>query len=184
MPNYEIERELQSSLSPGEELLWTGRPKTGLVFRKTDFFMIPFSLIWFGFVIFWITMTVKMGAPLIFTLFGVPFLFVGAYITFGRYIIDARNRANTRYGLTRERILIRTGAGQTTLTSLNIATLGTITLEQKADGTGTIILGENDITPIAFQSARRYAVKQAPRLEFVDNVQAVYNQILELQRGR
>ena len=37
--------ELQQHLDNNEKLVWTGRPKTGIVFRTADIFLIPFSLL-------------------------------------------------------------------------------------------------------------------------------------------
>ncbi len=52
MTNFDIEIELQNNLSSGEKLVWIGRPKKGIVFRSSDAFLIPYSLIWGGFAIF------------------------------------------------------------------------------------------------------------------------------------
>jgi len=68
MTNFELEEELRPNLSSGEKLIWTGKPKTGIVFRSSDAFMIPFSLLWGGFALFWETSVVATGAPFFFKL--------------------------------------------------------------------------------------------------------------------
>jgi hypothetical protein len=44
-----VQRELRSD----EQLIWSGRPGRGLRLRSSDALMIPFSLLWGGFAIFW-----------------------------------------------------------------------------------------------------------------------------------
>jgi hypothetical protein len=98
--NFEIENELRPLLSKDERLLWTGKPRAGIVFRSSDIFLIPFSLLWVGFIMFWIYNVLKLGAG-IFALFAIPFVIAGFYILIGRFFLDARKRKNTLYGITR-----------------------------------------------------------------------------------
>lgn len=44
---------IQPELLSGESILWAGQPKRRVVFHKEDVFLIPFSLLWGGFAIFW-----------------------------------------------------------------------------------------------------------------------------------
>lgn len=95
-------------LDPGEMLLWEGGPATGIKFRKSDLFMIPFSLAWGGFAIFWEVSVIALGAPVIMAIFGLPFVAIGLYMIFGRFLWDAHKRARTRYALTDKRAIIAT----------------------------------------------------------------------------
>jgi len=101
----DIKTELRQHLDNNENLIWTGQPKTGVIFRSEDIFLIPFSVIWCGFAIFWFTTAISSGAPFFFSLFGLPFVIIGLFFVFGRFIIDAKQRENTIYGLTEERII-------------------------------------------------------------------------------
>jgi hypothetical protein len=85
-PDNEISRELAGQ----ERLIWNGRPHQGIVIRPSDGFMIPFSLLWCSFAIFWETSVIKSGAPFFFMLWGIPFVLVGLYFIFGRFLVDAK----------------------------------------------------------------------------------------------
>jgi len=182
MTNYDLEEALRPNLSSGEKLIWTGKPKAGIVFRGSDLFLIPFSLLWCGFTLFWEAKVINTGAPLLFKLWGIPFVLVGLYLTIGRFFADAKKRANTIYGITQDRIIIKSGIFSSTVKSLNIRTLSDITLDQKADNSGTITLGPIDSTNSMMQGMERRGVKQSPRFEMIEDVKIVYDKIIDIQR--
>ena len=41
------------NLLPGEQILWSGGPADGVLFFPRDALLIPFSVFWLGFAIFW-----------------------------------------------------------------------------------------------------------------------------------
>ncbi|MFD2783849.1 PH domain-containing protein [Hymenobacter rubripertinctus] len=184
MTNYDIENELKSNLISDEKLIWTGKPKTGIVFRSSDAFLIPFSLRWGGFAVFWETSVLATGAPFPFALFGIPFILVGLYITVGRFFLDAKKRANTIYGITPDRIIIKTGIFSMEIKSLNIRTLSDVTINQKADNSGTITLGPTDFRYAMMQGMEWPGANQPPRLELIEDVKSVYDKIINLQRQK
>lgn len=93
-------------LDPGERLIWTGQPSDRLRVRPTDFFMVPFSLFWGGFAIFWEVSAIVMGAPWFMVLFGLPFVAIGLYLIAGRFFWDTYVRRHTRYALTDKRAIV------------------------------------------------------------------------------
>ena len=93
-------------LTKGESLKWSGVPRQGLVFRPSDALMVPFSVFWAGFAVFWEASVLKDGAPTFFALWGIPFVLMGLYITVGRFFHDAMRRAKIEYGVTDQRIII------------------------------------------------------------------------------
>ena len=113
--DFNTQRIIQSEIDSDEKLIWFGKPNQGIVFRGSDIFMIPFSLLWGGFAIFWeisalsIPMDKAGAIGIIFPLFGIPFVLVGLYMIFGRFIYDAKNRSKTFYGITDQRVIIVSG---------------------------------------------------------------------------
>jgi Bacterial PH domain len=175
---------LESHLGPGERLLWSGRPRQGIILRLSDAYVIPFSILWAGFAVFWESSVIMSGAPLLFTLWGIPFVLMGAYITVGRFLLDMRTRAKTFYGVTNVRILIVSGAFTPTIKSLNLRTLADISLEQRGNGIGTITFGRG----APFGSLARgiwwpgMDAQLAPAFDQIANAQHVYTLIQSAQQ--
>jgi hypothetical protein len=89
-----------------EKVLWVGRPDASKLFDATDRFLIPFSLVWGGFAIFWEATVIATGAPLFFVLFGLPFVAFGLYLIFGRFVQRRLVRRRTWYAVTDRRVLV------------------------------------------------------------------------------
>ena len=82
-------RDDSGLLIDGETVVWSGRPAQGLLFTSRDWLLIPFSLLWCGFTIFWEATALSLAtAPLFMKLFGAAFVLVGLY--FCRGAIPAR----------------------------------------------------------------------------------------------
>ena len=179
-----LQSELRKHLDSDESLLWTGKPAQGVKLKGSDAFMIPFSIMWGGFAIFWESTVVFTDAPFFFKLWGIPFVLVGLYLIVGRFFYDAKRREKTIYGLTENRIIIKSGVFKETIKSLNIKTLSDITLNEKSNKSGTIVLGsENGFTGMLRGTGWPGANgKMAPAIEMIDNVRAVYRKITELQK--
>ena len=92
-------------LTAGETVLWRGKPGKGHLLTGQDIFMIPFSILWCGFAIFWEATVIRNGAPFFFTLWGIPFVCVGLYMVFGRFLWTAWIRKRTAYVITDQKIL-------------------------------------------------------------------------------
>ena len=178
-PSSTVERQLSS----GEKLLWSGQPRAGIRLRGSDAFVIPFSILWCGFAIFWESMVVRKGAPVFMMLWGIPFVLVGLYIVFGRFIIDAMARGKTFYGVTNERIIIISGLFSRDLKSLNLRTLTDVSLAARSDGSGTITFGPvypmGRWAPSGWPGAGRYA---PPAFDLIEGAKEVYETVRQAQR--
>ena len=96
---------------PDERLIWWGQPDPAKHLAAHDAFLVPFSVLWAGFSLFWISGAVRSEAPLPFVLFGLPFVAMGLYFVFGRFIVKARRKRQTTYALTSLRALVAVGDG-------------------------------------------------------------------------
>lgn len=136
----------------GEQVLWSGRPtQAPLVFRGRDVFLIPFSMVWGGFVLFWNVGVFSLGAPAL-SLFGLPFLIIGAYLTVGRFAHNWLRRSRTTYLLTNQRAIIATGFGRVRHHHLGSA----LSVETRLgrNGTGTIVFEPGDTFGSSFGNNR------------------------------
>jgi hypothetical protein len=130
--------EIRERLEPQERVLWWGRPKGGIRFRLIDLFLVPFSLLWGGVAFFWETTAIRQDAPLLFKLFGIPFVVLGVYLVVGRFFFDAWRRARIHYAVTPKRILI---LSRTSLKSVELRQLAELGLKESRDGSGSLTFG-------------------------------------------
>lgn len=129
------------NLSINEHVLWRGIPRQGLLLRGADAVMIPFSLLWGGFAAFWEYSVINSGAPLLFRLWGIPFVLIGAHMIAGRFFLEAWKRAKTDYTVTNERIIIRSGIFSRQVKSLDLRGMGEFSMTENSKGEGTISFG-------------------------------------------
>lgn len=167
------------ALQPGERLLWSGQPKRGILFRSSDLFLIPFSLLWCGFAVFWEASVIRMDGPFIMKLWGIPFVCVGAYLVVGRFFAEAFIRSRTHYALTNERALIHRGGFRTTNTSVDLFTTPEINLQVKKDGTGRVVFGRAGAFDQLFNSQRNAA---PAAFDLIPDAQAVYDIVVRAKR--
>jgi Bacterial PH domain len=176
---------IRGELSPSERLLWAGRPRQGIVVRAIDAFLIPFSLLWGGFAIFWEVSVIVGGAPWFFSVWGVPFVLVGLYIIFGRFWVDARQRAQTIYAVTSERVVIVSGVLARRTKSLNLATISDLSLTERGDDSGTITFGP--VPPFYWWYGAAgwpgLGHTAIPSFELADEARRVYEIVREAQRA-
>jgi hypothetical protein len=176
---------IRAQLSPNEQVLWSAQPRGGVTFRNEDFFLIPFSLLWGGFAIFWEWMATTGGAGVFAEIWGIPFVAVGLYMIVGRFFYDAWLRSNTYYGLTTQRALIVRRTFGESVRSIELSTLGDVTLSSVAgDKSGTITLG-NAPPGNSWQFMSPWntsSTTSTPRFERIERASDVYNQLRDALR--
>lgn len=125
-------------LLPGEHILWSGAPAQGILFTSQDWFLVPFSLLWCGFAVFWTITVSGSHAPPFFLLWGLMFVVIGLFFVFGRFFVDAAIRRSLRYAVTEKRVLIARTGRWSQFTALNLGNLPGLNLIGAGGGRGTI----------------------------------------------
>jgi len=142
------QQRLQSELSSGESILWTGKPDPRVIFHPTDWAVIPFSLLWGGFSIFWEAgVTGHFGfdhdkpSPSFFMLWGIPFVLMGQYFIWGRFFYAAWRKKRLIYAITTRRVIVISLPPWGRTVTAFIDTLPVIEKEIRDDRIGTLKFG-------------------------------------------
>lgn len=171
--------DIRSFFMPGEKLLWSGRPAQGFLLTSRDFLLVPFSLLWGGFAIFWESTAISTEAPIFIKLWGIPFVLAGLYIMAGRFFVDAAARARTEYTVTDRRLIIRRSGLFRHFSTSQLELLPSLSLEEGSRGTGTIKFG---VPSNRRMSAWTPGLANEPQLLGIDDARHVYS-LLEKARS-
>lgn len=174
--------DMTSIVDRDETILWQGQPIQGFIFSKHDILLIPFSLLWCGFAIVWEMTVISSEAPLLFMIWGIPFILAGIYFVIGRFIHDTIRRAQTHYAITNRRIVIRTHGK---IESIALEKWSSLKMEEFSDGTGSIKFAEDSSGGFSpFGSSRGFgvwlpSVQGVPCFFRIDQVRKVYKLLTE-----
>lgn len=184
-------QKIQSELMSGESIYWAGMPNPRVVFHSDDWAAIPFSLIWTGFFIFWELgafgfwrdKSQQDGTQVFMALWGVPFLIMGNYIVWGRFLHDAWLKRRTYYGVTNRRLLILQEGRQRRTSTTFLSEIPQI--EREGNSTGTLWFGTKYplIAPKGQKSrnASRFAVGDVPVFADIVDVDSVHRLVMDLR---
>jgi hypothetical protein len=183
-----LDDPIANYLLKGESVAWRGRPKQGLMLMPRDGLLIPFSLLWGGFAIFWEVTALNGKAPGFFPLFGVPFVLIGLFLIFGRFLLDASLRSRTLYALTDRRVLIARSGPWRSFNAINLDRLPEATLVESAEGRGTIRFGQ----PPQYWGANRNgsfgswipALDPTPQFLAIDDARRVFAAVQDRSQAR
>ena len=171
-------------LLPGERIIWSGQPQQGLLLTARDIFLIPFSLVWCGFAVFWTVSATGMGAPGFFTLWGLMFVTIGLYFVAGRFVVDAWLRRGLEYAVTDQRILIARGSPFARFTVLSLAKLPDVDLKEGGNGRGTIRFGQPAVVwGNRGMSSWSPALDPTPQFLGIEDARRVFDLIQRTQAG-
>ncbi len=123
-------------LVDGEYVLWEGKPEKGNIFNPAEIPLMIFSVVWLAFSLFWELTVIKSGAPIIFSLWGLPFIAIGVYLLVGRFIQKVLLRNKTYYVITNKNIIVKAGSK---IKIYNGSDLPSMDIEIHKNGNGTII---------------------------------------------
>jgi hypothetical protein len=89
------------------------------------------------------------------------------------------------YGITNDRIIIRSGVFSKKINSFNIKTLSNLSVDEKSDGTGNIVFSQNNFMfgMMGGMMMQGMGTRFVPSFEQIGDVRNVYNIILKLQRA-
>ena len=178
------ESVLTRELKPGEKLLWSGQPPSGLLFRRSDITGIPVSLAVCGFALFW-ERGVLEGAmhmkgegkwiAIAMLLAGLPFVLTGLYMVVGRFFWDMYSRKHTHYGITDKRVLFAFGGRNTNYVALDRNTLGPVSITESPDGSGTLTFDYPEFQDTRYvRPSTRYQNRAPLHFERIRNVRGAY----------
>ena len=179
---------LKKELINDEEILWSGQGDSKKLFTTGDAFMIPFSLMWGGFAFFWETSVLMMDAPLLFKIWGIPFVLIGLYMIFGRFFYKKLKKEKTLYAITNKRIFIIETLIKLNITSEFIKNLPAINKSVNKKGIGNIIFGTGSFGVGMYANSGLDVfgnIRNGIPIGFYDipNVESVYKKIIELKNN-
>lgn len=177
---------VKAALDSNEQLLWSGKPRQGIVLRFYDIYMIPLSLLICGLAIFFVMIAFfieeySAGSIILMVFFGIFIISEAIYTLIIRFIIDAKERENTYYGLSDKRVIIVSGWSKREVKSFDLRTLPRISLKMEADGRGTIAFGHEDC--YGWYTIAWYGIWEGyvPRFDLIENPRTVYDMVRQVQ---
>jgi hypothetical protein len=186
---------IQPELISGENVVWSAQPIRDVIFHKEDLYLIPFSLLWGGFAIFWEagvlgfwgTHNQSGNAWQFGILWGIPFVLVGQYLIWGRFIYAAWLKGRTFYAVTNRRVIVLQNGWKRHMASAYIDSLPTLIKESGSKGVG--ILRFTQAQPIWGSSRglgawNGMSVGDVPTFIDIAEVDAVYRLVSDLREKR
>lgn len=129
-------------LLPGERIVWSGEPVRHRLLRIDDVFLIPFSLMWGGFVLFFAAGAVfgQVHDPIAMVC-AVPLVLLALYLVFGRFVVRSIASRKARYLVTDRRVVVTGGVTGRAVGTEYLAALPPPVITENEDGSGDLAFG-------------------------------------------
>lgn len=184
-------QKIQSELMSGESIYWVGVPDSRVIIHSDDWTVIPFSLLWTGFFVFWEGQALgfwqdtarRGGTNMFMVLWGIPFLIMGNYIVWGRFLHDAWLKRRTYYGVTNRRLLVLQEGWKRKTSTTFLEEIPQI--EREGASIGTLWFGTKYpvIVPRGQKSRNmsRFSLGDVPVFADIADVDSVHRLIMDLR---
>ena len=160
---------LQQELDAGERMLWSGRALSDIRIESGHLLQSAFGFVFLG--ISGSSLLAAGKESTVFpTLWSIPFVAAGLYLSVGHFFWSAFCRRYTEYAVTNQRIIVRSNLFSRTTQSIEYRKIRMITLTEKSDGSGTIQFGES-----SGADAGDATTSGAAKMEAVADARLVYN---------
>jgi hypothetical protein len=179
---------IEEELLPGERVLWRGQPRKNVLFTRGDVFLVPFSLLWFGFAVTALLSGgfAADGGPMS-LVFGSFFVLIGSYFAFGRFVYKGWRRGRTFYAVTDRRVIAATRGWRESVQAQFIDQIPTLNRSIRRNGVGTIRFGSGsgftqalyEDNGLEFMSPYGVSV---PTFYDIDEARHVYDLVQRLRR--
>ncbi len=185
--------KVHTEMISGERVYWAGMPNPRVIFHSDDWTAIPFTLVWTGVFVFWEADALGIwgrathpgGANLFMTLWGIPFLIIGNYMVWGRFVVDAWLKRRTYYAVTNRRILVLQEGWSRKTNWIYLEAIPTIEREGTTRGTlwfgkkYPVIAGRGQKT----RNMSRFTVADTPVFADIDDVDGIQRLVQELREN-
>lgn len=143
-------------MTEDEYILWKGHPEKGNIFTGREAVMLPFSIVWLSFAVYWEITALRSGSNWFMVLWGLPFVAIGAYLLIGRFIMTAYLRTRTFYVITNRKLMIRKGSRIQIHDGRNLPPMNLVIHK---NGNGTILFTQNVYTSKGSRSSTALAIE-------------------------
>ena len=178
----------------GESVYWAGMPNPRIIFHSDDWTAIPFTLIWTGFFVFWEADALGIRGKasrhgeidVFMALWGIPFLDIGNWMVWGRFLADAWLKRRTYYAVTNLRVLVLQDGWKKKTSTTFLESIPMI--EREGAVTGTLWFGPK--YPVVAAKGRktrdmsRFSIGDVPVFADIEDVDSVYRLIIDLREKR